>query len=577
MHDDIEIESTFRTWDGTELYYRAWATGGEDGKALILLHRGHEHGGRLRSLYRELSLDGFSGFAFDLRGHGRSPGDRGFADSYDVWVKDLNSFVNFIRDKHGVPPENMAIVANSVGAVNAVTWVHDYGVPVRCMVLAAPAFRIRLYVPLAVPLLRLLLRINKKAKVKSYVRAAMLTHDAQEARAYDADKLITRIISVGVLLGLHDTATRILADAGAVTVPIQILSAESDYVVENRAHGMLFSALSSARKERHVFPGMYHGIFYEKNRGEAIAKARRFIQSCFDEEPGRDVLQADRQGYTRREYDRLRAPASMPVTAFFGLQALAMKTLGRLSHGIRLGWDKGFNSGDSLDYVYRNQPSGQTWLGRLIDKMYLNSIGWRGIRLRRESLKQWIMVAAEQLRNEGREARIMDVAAGHGRYILEIKRVLGDRAKVLLRDIEATNLESARLLAGQWGLGGIEFEVGDAFDEESYACLPFRPNITVVSGLYELVSDNTRVLGSLRAIAGSLDPGGYLICTGQPWHPQIEMIARTLTNRDGTPWVMRRRTQSELNALLAEAGLQRVDSSIDAYGIFTVTLTRKVG
>ena len=29
--------------------------------------------------------------------------------------------------------------------------------------------------------------------------------------------------------------------------------------------------------------------------------------------------------------------------------------------------------------------------------------------------------------------------------------------------------------------------------------------------------------------------------------------------------------------LLAEAGLQRVDSSIDAYGIFTVTLTRKVG
>jgi hypothetical protein len=99
----------------------------------------------------------------------------------------------------------------------------------------------------------------------------------------------------------------------------------------------------------------------------------------------------------------------------------------------------------------------------------------------------------------------------------------------------------------------------------------------VVSGLYELISDNTRVLSSMRAIAGSLEPGGYLICTGQPWHPQIEMIARTLTNRDGTPWVMRRRSQSELNALLAEAGLQRVDSSIDAYGIFTVTLTRKVG
>ncbi len=577
MRHDLEIESTFRTWDGGELYYRAWTSGGEDGKALILLHRGHEHCGRLRSLYSELSLDGFSGFAFDLRGHGRSPGDRGFADSYDVWVKDLNAFINHIRDRHGIAPENMAIVANSVGAVNALTWVHDYGVHVRCMVLAAPALRIRLYVPLAVPLLRLLLHINKKAKVKSYIRAAMLTHDAQEARAYDADKLITRIISVGVLLGLHDTATRILSDAGAVTAPTQIFSAGSDYVVENRAHGRLFSAISAARKEHHVFPGMYHGIFIEKNRGEAIAKARGFIQSCFDEEPGHDVLQADRQGYTRREHDRLRAPASMPVMAFFGLQALAMRTIGRLSHGIRLGWEKGFNSGDSLDYVYRNQPSGVTWLGRLIDKVYLNSIGWRGIKLRKESLKQWISLAAAQLRNEGREARILDVAAGHGRYLLEIKRVLGDSVKVLLRDLDPANLESCRLLAAQWGIGGIEFEMGDAFDEKSYACLPFRPNITVVSGLYELISDNTRVLSSMRAIAGSLEPGGYLICTGQPWHPQIEMIARTLTNRDGSPWVMRRRTQSELNALLAEAGLQRVDSSIDAYGIFTVTLTRKVG
>ena len=27
--------------------------------------------------------------------------------------------------------------------------------------------------------------------------------------------------------------------------------------------------------------------------------------------------------------------------------------------------------------------------------------------------------------------------------------------------------------------------------------------------------------------------GGYLIYTTQPWHPQVEMIARTLINRDG--------------------------------------------
>ena len=51
---------------------------------------------------------------------------------------------------------------------------------------------------------------------------------------------------------------------------------------------------------------------------------------------------------------------------------------------ILLGWGSGFDSGRTLDYVYENKPRGFTWLGRLIDKNYLNSIGWRGIRVRRE-------------------------------------------------------------------------------------------------------------------------------------------------------------------------------------------------
>ncbi|TMG33817.1 MAG: hypothetical protein E6H94_10350, partial [Chloroflexi bacterium] len=39
---------------------------------------------------------------------------------------------------------------------------------------------------------------------------------------------------------------------------------------------------------------------------------------------------------------------------------LGMRTLGRLSDGIRLGWETGFDSGRTLDYVYRNKASGIT-------------------------------------------------------------------------------------------------------------------------------------------------------------------------------------------------------------------------
>ena len=73
------------------------------------------------------------------------------------------------------------------------------------------------------------------------------------------------------------------------------------------------------------------------------------------------------------------------------------------------------------------------------------------------------------------------------------------------------------------------------------------------------------------------DPKGYLIYTGQPWHPQLEMIGRALTShRRGQPWIMRRRTQEEMDQLVGAAGFRKVAQRIDEWGIFTVSLAERV-
>src|SRR6185295_1806918 len=96
-------------------------------------------------------------------------------------------------------------------------------------------------------------------------------------------------------------------------------------------------------------------------------------------------------------------------------------------------------------------------------------------------------------------------------------------------------------------------------------------------GLYELFPDNTPVSASLRGLARAVESGDYLIYTGQPWHPQLELIARTLTShRGGAAWVMRRRTQDELDQLVENAGFRKVAQRIDEWGIFTVSLAERV-
>jgi hypothetical protein len=76
-------------------------------------------------------------------------------------------------------------------------------------------------------------------------------------------------------------------------------------------------------------------------------------------------------------------------------------------------------------------------------------------------------------------------------------------------------------------------------------------------------------------VAEALEPGGYLVYTNQPWHPQLNFIANVLVNREGQPWVMRCRSQAEMDDLAATAGFEKLDMAIDRWGIFTVSVARR--
>ena len=118
----------------------------------------------------------------------------------------------------------------------------------------------------------------------------------------------------------------------------------------------------------------------------------------------------------------------------------------------------------------------------------------------------------------------------------------------------------------------MRFEPGDAFDREALAALSPRPDVVIVSGLYELFEDNVALLRSLRGIQAALKPGGVLIYTNQPHHPQLAFIARTLVNREHKPWVMRPRPQAEMNAMVRQTGFRPQQMLGDDAGIFTVTV-----
>lgn len=578
-----EQQKFFKTADDTELFYRYRPVkDGSDNKAIVLFHRGHEHSGRMMFVADELGFDDFAYFAWDARGHGNSPGERGDSPSFGTSVSDIQAFMQHIEQEYQIPQENICVIAQSVGAVLVSTWLHDYAPKIRCAVLVSPAFKVKLYVPFARQGLALWSKVKGNFFVNSYVKAHYLTHNKARQESFNQDPLITRAISARILLGLYEAAERVVADAQAITTPIQLFISGADWVVHHKPQYDFYNYLGSHIKERHVMSGFYHDTLGEQNNHLVFEPMRRFIRERF-EAPLQivDCTQAHIAGPSRVEADELATPLSpySPRGLFWASYRALMKLGSLWSEGLRIGQETGYDSGSTLDYVYQNQPQVTNAFGRLVDKNYLNAIGWRGIRQRKANIVKAINLAMTKLREVGKPVDVLDIASGHGRYVLDALTAENHPDSVRLRDYSQINVAAGRKLIAERGLQEIvSFDEVNAFDPANYQVLTPRPTLGIVSGLHELFADNDLIMHSLNGFGTAIETGGYLIYTGQPWHPQLELIARCLTShKEGSPnWVMRRRSQQEMDQLVEKAGFRKIHQWIDEDGIFTVSLAVKI-
>jgi len=102
MNTIASVTSEFETWDGIKLFYRTWTAQGAEQRNVVLFHGGHEHSGRFDELVERLGRTNTTYYAWDARGHGRSPGERGYAESLHDITRDADCFVKFLAQTHGL-------------------------------------------------------------------------------------------------------------------------------------------------------------------------------------------------------------------------------------------------------------------------------------------------------------------------------------------------------------------------------------------------------------------------------------------------------------------------------------------
>jgi SAM-dependent methyltransferase len=187
--------------------------------------------------------------------------------------------------------------------------------------------------------------------------------------------------------------------------------------------------------------------------------------------------------------------------------------LARYSEGLHLVADHGLRSGWVYEYACRNEPQGSGALGRFIDRTFLRSSAWDGLRQRVETTKALVAEVVAQRRAARQSTMILDVASGPARYLRELARERGgDDLIIAAHDRDPREVVFGRELAAAERLPNFTFAVGDATDQSSY--LTSRdPDIILAVGVFARLQHDAAVRAVMQLSFAHLSPGGCFICT----------------------------------------------------------------
>lgn len=265
----------FTSFDGLPLFYRAWAK--PSSTAVMLVHGFGEHSGRYEELVSSLQELPCSFLIHDLRGHGKSGGERVFVNRFDDFIQDLYDFRDFAEKKLVPGASRFILMGHSLGGLVAVHSALRAQNKWQDLILSSPFFGIYGPNQLALFLSKGLNRFIPHVVVNNPVDPVFLTHDSERVKLYTTDELIQRRITVGLTKEMLVAGAKALLMAGEVSIPLFVMTGSEEKIVSPSKIREFYGRTKSFRRELRVFDGFYHELFQEINRAAFFNALKQYL------------------------------------------------------------------------------------------------------------------------------------------------------------------------------------------------------------------------------------------------------------------------------------------------------------
>jgi alpha-beta hydrolase superfamily lysophospholipase len=252
--------------DGTLLAYRAWPQAGDI--AFAVVHGLGEHAGRYERFAEGMAKHGMGTYALDLRGHGKSPGQRGHVDSWSQWTDDVAAFVSRVESIAGA---EVVPVGHSFGGVTLLSTVLAGKLPkTRRFVVSSPALKLKLKVPgWKLTFGPIASKILPKLALTNEVDPKAVSRIPEVVEAYRNDPLVHDKISARLGAEWQDATRDVLARAGQIKIPFLILAGTADALIDPAGSRELHEQAKSMSELR-MLEGRFHEPFNDIGSDEVF-------------------------------------------------------------------------------------------------------------------------------------------------------------------------------------------------------------------------------------------------------------------------------------------------------------------
>ncbi len=274
----ISIENYFPIEADREIFYQTWPC--EKPKAVIFLTHGiGEHSGGYDNFANALAKNKIKVFAWDLRGHGRSSGQRGYVSNFKEHCTDFKKIFKFFKNKEEYSSLPIFLFGHSMGgAVVLRSYIEQKPKTIHGLCLSSPALGIKQKPsPAKESLAQFANKYLPRLTLSNDVIYENLSQIPEQLEFYRTDSLRHNKINARTYSGMLESFDIIFNKSSKIKLPILFQVSENDKIVDAEKTQELHKLIESETNKLILYSNSEHEVFNDIEQEQAIKDLTLFI------------------------------------------------------------------------------------------------------------------------------------------------------------------------------------------------------------------------------------------------------------------------------------------------------------